>query len=298
MDDRSVPPPPQPGGFNWGLAVVPLVAIGLLLWWMGGRKPVQNEQEAMDDKAFNVQEVPKDPERPPAPPSNYVSDAEREAQKRLGTSGSGLSSLLPETDRVFKKDPKNEEDDERAHEREVIRKYDGMIRDEQAKLNVITRRYYKKEPIVREVDKAFGSLPRYMAVKARYEQDRDAYAFARGAIALPEVRKTIYKYALNANVWRVTVGMMLEGMKQKPEKPVYDEMKRFFTEDKQMAVFVTDLSGYLIPRMGSLLPQAIKPGQDMRPLQELAKDLNVNGAGAPSVPAQTGGRGHTTRPRP
>ncbi len=298
MDEQQLPPPPQPAGFNWGLALVPLVAIALLLWWMTGRKPAApSEAEVAEDKAFNVDEVPKDPVRPPAPPSNYVSDAEREAQKRLGSSGSGLSSLVPETDRVFKKDPKNEEDDERAHERDVIRKYDGMIRAEQAKLSVITRRYYKRERIVRDVDKAFGSLPRYMAVKARYEQDRDAYAFARGAIALPEVRKTIYKYALDANVWRVTVGMMLEGMKQKPDKPVYDEMKRFFTEDKQVAGFVTELSGYLIPRMGSLLPQAIKPGQDMRPLQDLAKDLNVAGAGTPAAPAQNGGRG-LTRPRP
>lgn len=277
-EDAPVPPPPAPG-FNWSLALIPLVAIGLFLYWMVGRKTtVVDESESVEAQSFNVDEVPAEPAAKAAPAGGtYVSPAEMEARTRERAPGPGLSGFVAERDGMFYKDPKAKEDEERQRERDFIAKHDASIRATQEKLTVITRRYYKKEPVVREVDAAFGKLPRYMALKAQYEKDRDAYAFVRGAVGLQEVRKTVYKYATNIDVWRVTLGMMTEGLKQKPPPPVYNEIKRVMTDDTKVATFVTDLTGYMIPRMGTIIPQVIKPGQDIKPIQDLAKELNLGG---------------------
>jgi hypothetical protein len=280
MDEEAPPPPPPPSsGFNWVLALIPLVAIGLFLYWMVGRKTaVVEETETAEANSFNVDEVPAEPEAAPAPvTANYVSPDEAAARARE-RAGPGLSGFVAEKDGMFYKDPKAKEDEARQREKDFIAKHDGTIRATQQKLNAITRRYYKKEKVVREVDAAFGKLPRYMALKAQYDKDRDAYAFVRGAVGLKEVRQTVYKYATNVDAWRVTLGMMTEGLKQKPPPPVYNEMKRFMADDTKVAGFVTDLTGYMMPRMGGILPQVVKPGQDIKPLQDLAKELNLGGA--------------------
>lgn len=279
MEEETPPQAPAPSGFKWWLALFPILALTLFMWWMLGRRQAQEQAaEVTEAEAFNVAEVPEDDQAPPpAAPERYVSQAEREAQSRLASAGPGLSGFVPEKDQIFYKDPKQQEDDSRTREREMVKKYDHIVRSEQDRLKKITSRYRKKEAIVREVDSAFGRLPRYMALKAQYEKDRNPYDFVRGAVSLPEVRKTVYKYATNGDVWRVTMGMMLEGLRQKPPKPVYDEIKRFLTEDKKVAGFVTDLTGYLIPRTGQLLPKAIQPGQDLTPLKNLAADLKVSG---------------------
>ncbi|TBR22935.1 hypothetical protein EPO15_06935 [bacterium] len=279
MDEEApVPLPPAPG-FNWGLALIPLIAIGLFLYWLVGRKTqVTEDTESAEAQSFNVAEVPHDPE--PAPsgvPANYVSPAEAETKARERAPGPGLSGFVTEKDGMFYKDPKAKEDEERQREKDFIAKHDASIRATQEKLSVITRKYYKKEPIVREVDAAFGKLGRYMALKAQYDKDRDAYAFVRGAVGLPEVRKTVYKYATNVDVWRATIGMMTEGLKQKPPPAVYNEIKRVMSDDTKIAGFVTDVTGYMIPRMGTIVPQVIKPGQDIKPIQDLAKELNLGG---------------------
>lgn len=301
MDEEAPPPPPPPSsGFNWVLALIPLVAIGLFLYWMVGRKTaVVEETEAVEANSFNVAEVPQDePTQAAAVPANYVSPAEAEAKARERASGPGLSGFVAEKDGMFYKDPKAKEDEERQRERDFIAKHDGTIRATQQKLNVITRRYYKKEKIVRDVDAAFGKLPRYMALKEQYNKDRDAYAFVRGAVGLKEVRQTVYKYATNVDVWRVTIGMMTEGLKQKPPPPVYNEVKRFMADDVKVAGFVTDLTGYMMPRMGGILPQVVKPGQDIKPLQDLAKELNLGGAPKVNLNSarQTVGRAEQSAP--
>ncbi|MBI5596699.1 MAG: hypothetical protein HY928_11465 [Elusimicrobia bacterium] len=279
MEEETPSQAPAPSGFKWWLALIPILALTLFMWWMLGRKQAQEQAaEVSEAEAFNVEAVPDDEPAPAFPSSErYVSQAEREAQSRLASAGPGLSGFVPEKDKIFYKDPKEQEDDSRSREREMVMKYDHLVRAEQDRLKKITTRYRKKESIVREVDAAFGRMPRYMALKAQYERNRNPYDFVRGAVALPEVRKTVYKYATNGDVWRVTMGMMLEGLRQKPPKPVYDEVKRFLTEDKKVATFVTDLTGYLIPRTGSLLPQAIQPGQDLSALKTLASDLKVTG---------------------
>lgn len=280
MDEEAPPPPsPQSSGFKWVLAFIPLLAIGLFLYMMVGRKAaVVEETESAEAQSFNVDEVPVEPEPPPsATPANYTSPAEAEAKARERAGGPGLSGFVAEKDGMFYKDPKAQEDESRQKEKDFIAKHDGSIRATQEKLGVITRKYYKKEKVVREVDAAFGKLPRYMSLKAQYEKDRDAYAFVRAAVGLKEVRQTVYKYATNVDVWRATLGMMTEGLKQKPPAPVYNEVKRVMTDDTKIASFVTDVTGYMMPRMGTIIPQVVKPGQDIKPIQDLARELNLGG---------------------
>ncbi|MBI3296789.1 MAG: hypothetical protein HYZ75_01400 [Elusimicrobia bacterium] len=280
MQEEAPPPPPQEPGFRWWLALIPIVLLSLLMYWLVGGRPGQPETVARtdEDKAFNVDEVP--PEDAPAEP--YVSNAEREAAARMDGSagGPGLSGFIPEKDKIFhKENTAAAKDDSREKEAAFIKRYDPLIRREQRRLNQITARYRKKEAVVRQVDMAFGALPRYMALRQQYYKDRNPYAFVRGAITLPEVRKTVFKYATSPEVWRVTVGMMVEGLRQKPPPEVYNETKRFMTEDKTVSGFVTDVSAHIMPRAGLLLPAAIRPGQDIGALKVLAKDLNVAGAG-------------------
>lgn len=298
--DEQVPPPPQPAGFNWVLALIPLVAIGLFLYWMVGRKTaVVDETESVEAQSFNVDEVPAEPEPQfAALPTGAGAGPSGGPSASAQPKGPGLSGFVPEKDGMFYKDPAAQKEEARAREKAFIAKYDKDIRATQEKLGVITKRYYKNEKIVREVDAAFGKLPRYMALKRQYEQDRDAYAFVRGAVGLKEVRQTVYKYATNVDVWRVTLGMMTEGLKQKPPPPVYNEIKRFMTDDTKVAGFVTDLTGYMMPRMGKILPQVIKPGQDVKPLQDLAKELNLGGGPKVDLGAakQTVGRAQSSAP--
>lgn len=279
MDDEIPPPPPVESGFRWWLALIPIVLLTLFLYRMVGRNAAAPDTEAEEAQAFNVDEVPETPKGRAAAPEPYVSQAEKDAQSRLGSAaGPGLSGFVPERDQIFFKDPKNKEDEANAKELAFVKKFDPLIRAEQERLNLITRRYRKKEAVVREVDMAFGKLPRYMDLRAQYGKDRNPYAFVRGAVALPEVRKAVYKFATSADVWRVSVGMMLEGLRQKPPKPVYDETKRFMTEDTKVAGFVTDLTAYMMPRVGTtIMPAIMRPGVDISPLKDLAKDLNVSG---------------------
>ncbi len=278
MDDPLPPRRAPPSGPKWR-HLVALAAASLFLMWFAARSPFQGEKAPN----FNVDMVPKGPEQPP---DTYVSLAEREFAQREGPRPAGL---VPEKGAVFSEDPKQEAEAKPVLSVVGAPKFDAMIRAEQRKLLKITRRYYQNEPVVRDVDKAFGSLPRYMAVKEKYQHDRDAYAFAHDALALPEVRKTVYKYALDPTVWRVTLSMMGEALKEKPPKPLYDEMKRFFTQDRQVVGFASELSAYMAPRMGALLPQVLKPGQDMTPLKDLAKDLNIGKNGVAPPPASAGG---------
>lgn len=300
MDEQVPPPPPAPSGFNWVLALVPLVAIGLFLYWMVGRKTaVVDETESVEAQSFNVDEVPAEPAPALAAlPGGGEGSAPSAAARPAAPTGPGLSGFVPEKDGMFYKDPAALEEEARAREKAFIAKHDKDIRATQEKLGVITRRYYKNEKIVREVDAAFGKLGRYMALKRQYEKDRDAYAFVRGAVGLKEVRQTVYKYATNVDVWRVSLGMMTEGLKQKPPPAVYNEIKRFMTDDTKVAGFVTDVTGYMIPRVGKILPQVIKPGQDVKPLQDLAKELNIGGGPKVDLGAakQTVGRAQNTAP--
>ncbi|MBI3296929.1 MAG: hypothetical protein HYZ75_02105 [Elusimicrobia bacterium] len=278
----------KPPKRHWYLDVLPFAVLSAFLLWLTFRKPPE-------DKASSILVDPARPSAPAAGEPGYVSLAERELAER---GGPGLAGLVPEAP-----PPPHGPESPNGADIPVLRPgggpraYNRLVEIELKRLTKITRRYYKEEPVVREVDRAFGSLPRYMAVRRRYLQDKDAYAFAHDTIALPEVRKTIKKYATDPQVWRVTTAMIREAMKEKPPKPLYDEMKRFFTEDKKVVGLAAELSASVIPQMGTVLAEVVKPGSDLKPLTDLAKDLNIEAPPPnPKTDSKSGGAGSVAKP--
>ncbi|MBI5596367.1 MAG: hypothetical protein HY928_09800 [Elusimicrobia bacterium] len=257
-------PPRAPRKFNWGLDIAPAAALGLLALWMLCPKPPASE------KAPKFADAPVPGPRSGAGAAEpYQSLIEQDLAQRDGPLPAGFVPEAPAPPAPRKREEPAPVLDARGPD------FNRMIGAELKRLTLITRRYHKENPKVREVDKAFGSLPRYMAVRKRYLEQHDAYAFAHDTLALPEVRQTVKKYASDPNVWRLALSMMREALKEKPPKPLYDEMKRFFTQDKQTVEFAAELSAEVMPRMGKLLPQVIASGEDLKPLQDLAKDLHV-----------------------
>ncbi|MFH1723562.1 MAG: hypothetical protein ABII00_02955 [Elusimicrobiota bacterium] len=288
------PPPRRGSGINWLLALFPIIVLSVLVWFFVSRRGEEPQTAPDQYSAFNLAEAPE--EASSRPGDEYVSRFEKRSQERMGGSarGPGLAGFVPETGGAYRKDRKGDGRFEREREEEMIKKYDPMIRKEVKRLSRITKRYHKKHAVVREVDRAFGKLPRYMALREQYLKDRNAYDFVRGAIALPEVRRLIRKYSLDVDVWKVALGMSSEAMKQKPPKPLYDEIVRFFTTDKKVSKFVADWTNWMMPNMGKMVTRAVPPGADLSALTSLGTDLNPAGAASMST---TSGRKSSRRTR-
>ena len=273
------PPPPQPSSSNgMFLALIPIVLVSVGIFFFLSRSGPVNESD--DLSAFNVSDVPEDDSRGR---TNYTSRFERDAARRSVSQGP-LAGFIQEKDKAFAKGrrPKGgsqaeseKEKRSRLKEEAFIKKHDKQIQSELRRFGPITQRYRKKYPIVKEVDKAFGKLPRYMALRDQYEKDHNAFDFVRNSIKLPEVRKTIRKYALKPETWRATIGMANEAMRKKPPAPIYDEAVNFMTHDKTMTKFVTDTTTWLSPRMGTLVVNGIPPGTDMTALKGVAGDIGA-----------------------
>ncbi|MBI3298451.1 MAG: hypothetical protein HYZ75_09830 [Elusimicrobia bacterium] len=267
-----------------GRHLAAVAAISLFVLWFGFKS--LNRSDSLGSLDFA--EVPQGSEKPH---ENYISAAEQELLDRQGEIP---NALIPEgSARYMHVDPDKEKDEPKGKQvlaKKETSEVDTMVQKELVRLTKITGRYRKSEPKVKEVDLAFGKLPRYMAVRKKYLEDHDAYAFAHDAIKLPEVRKTIVKYAMDPKIWKVTLKMVTEGLRQKPPKPLYDEMKRFFTEDKEVRGFAADLSKEIAPALATkvlpqVLPQIIKDApQDMAALKGLAKDLNIGANGVAPPP--------------
>jgi len=250
----------------WAL-LLPL--LGIIAYGMWVRFfPPREEIPSPVPNAFNLPEAPQAPAPPALPvPAPAPVAVERPAGERPGAGLAAQPKAPPAQ-------PKAALPEGRAREREFISKYDPQVLAYQKDVLIpLTRRYRKRYPIVVEVDHAFGSLPRYMALVRQYREDRDAYKWARGVVALPEVRRTILKYAARPEVWSAAIQMSLEALKTPPSKPVYNEVERFMTSDPRMSDFVVDVSADVLPRMGTMVAQAAPAGTDIRPLQSLASKL-------------------------
>jgi len=257
----------------WLLAIVPLFVLGGVSFYLLSKSgpPIESQKPAKSYDEFNLSKAP-----PPADPF---------AGAKLPPPGSklppkeslGLSGFSPESDGIFKKDAKMRASAAREREAAFIKKYDPMIRKEQERLNRITGKYYKERAVVRKVDAAFGKLPRYMKLRAKYEKDRDPYSFVRGAVGLPEVRKLIRKCALDPDVWSAAMDMTLEAMAKKPPKPLYNEAQRFLTSDKQVKGFMGKFTKWMTPKVPEMMTQAIPPGADLGPIQNVIGDMTSGG---------------------
>ncbi|HAH05872.1 MAG TPA: hypothetical protein DCM05_04970 [Elusimicrobia bacterium] len=261
---------PQTGNpYLWAMLLPFLGAAIWGVWYI--ISPKQDETPAATYNAFNLPEAPKNEAKPAAAP-DAASPTDSQAPAGPGP-GPGLAGFVPEGSGIFVR-PKGGLPTTNAGEQDFLKKHDAQLKEYQGRvLSPLCQKYYKKSPIVREVDAAFGKLPRYMALVDQYNKDRDAYKWARGVIGLPEVRKTMMKYSTNVEVWKVAVQMSLEALKTPPPKPIYDEAQRFMTGDKQMAKYVGDFAMDVVPLMGTMMTRAIPPGTDIKPLQGLVTQL-------------------------
>lgn len=168
----------------------------------------------------------------------------------------------------------------RAREKAYLAAHGKEIAAYHAKLDAIAMKFYKTHPVVRDVDRAFAGMSRYMAVKRQFDKDRDPYKFAREAIALPEVRSEIARRAADPAVWNAAISMMLQALKNPPPASLYGEAKNFMTGDEKVAGYVTEFTGVVTSNVGALV-KGIPRDADVRPLEKLARDV---APGAPIPP--------------
>ncbi|MCX5796446.1 MAG: hypothetical protein NTY77_13215 [Elusimicrobia bacterium] len=162
---------------------------------------------------------------------------------------------------------------DRTREKQFLAQYDGQIKQYQAQLSAIGLRYREKRPIVKEVDEDFSKLTRYMAVKRRYEADRDLYQWARDTASLPEVRTTIRKYLSRPEAWSVAVDMAIDALKQPPPAPIYKEIQHFMLTDSVMSDITDDVMRSAKPNMPNAVSAMV--GKDVTPLQQVMTGLNL-----------------------
>ncbi|PIP84371.1 MAG: hypothetical protein CO113_18175 [Elusimicrobia bacterium CG_4_9_14_3_um_filter_62_55] len=300
MDTPEAPPPPNPRSSSNGLffALIPIVLVSIGIFFFLSRKgPPPSSEEA---SAFNLDEIPTDD----GSATHYVSKFEQQAARRNAGAGPGLAGFVPEQDKAFAKggapgasgSAPGDEKAARLKEEEFIKKWDKHIQAELNRYGKISSRYRKSDPIVKEVDLAFGKLPRYMALRAQYAKDRNAFAFVRNAIKLPEVRGVVRKYALKPETWRAAIGMSNEALQKKPPQPIYDQAVHFMTHDKTMTKFVTDTTTWLAPQMGNVMMNGIPPGTDLSALEVVASDIGVKDL-ADTKGASAGGRRSSSKRR-
>ena len=169
---------------------------------------------------------------------------------------------------------------ERAREKEFLTKHGAELQNYEEKvLGNITRKYQKNNQIVRDVDHAFGAMPRYMAIKNRYGKDKDPFGFARDAIALPEVRAEIAKRMADPAVWKAALGMITEAMRNPPPKAIYDEAKHFMQKEDAVAEYVSGEGADNARKNMGAITGAMGPDTDMSGLQKLAADIAPGAAG-------------------
>lgn len=211
---------------------------------------------------------PPTPVEPPPPDFRTVS---HDPLPSAGTSGSAVrpgssagSSSAPAADSPA-----------REKEKAFLAAHGKELASYHAKLGAIAMQYYKTNPVVRDVDRAFAGMSRYMAVKRQFDRDRDPYKFARDAIALPEVRAEIARRVAQPAVWTAALGMISAAMKNPPPASLYNEAKRFMTGDDKVAGYVSEFTGVVTQNVPALV-KGIPPGMDTRPFEKLANDVNPN----------------------
>lgn len=176
-------------------------------------------------------------------------------------------------------------DADRAKEKEFLARHGAELKAYEGRvLNPIAQRWFRNNAAVRKVDAEFARLPRYMALKRQVDKDHDPYAFARGAIALPEVRAEIAKCLSDPQVWKAAFGMINEALKSPPPKAIYDEAKRFMTHETTVTDYMANDFVPAAQKNQSAIAGALGPDTDITGLQKLAQDIGPPGA-IPAMPA-------------
>lgn len=164
----------------------------------------------------------------------------------------------------------------REREQAFLARHGAALKTYHARMAGIALRYRKTHKVVAEVDMAFAAMPRYMEVKKRFDRQRDPYAFARDALALPEVRAEVSKRLKDPAVWSAALGMITATLKEAPPpKAFYDEALSFMSGDAAVAEHVsrfTEEAAKQAPAMAAALP---KDPKELAALQKLVADGNA-----------------------
>jgi hypothetical protein len=278
-------PPPQKNN----AAMYLLLASVAFLMAAFGWKMMQpkGQSQIADNSAFNLDEVPQDEANSAV---TYETRFEREAKQRLDRQGPGLAGFVPETGRGFKESSASKKPrkgakasaqsvsaKQRAREKKVWSKYKEMYYGWAGKVMSIGRKYRKKSKIVKEIDRYFGGMPRFMALKKKHEAGEiDAYTYWRGVTSLPEFRNGVKKYAGSKDAIKAGVQMTGEILASKPPKALYRETFRAITEDDQIAGFMSE---NFWPQVTPKLPMVMMntempPGSSVNDVQKVANDLS------------------------
>ncbi len=159
----------------------------------------------------------------------------------------------------------------RQREADFIRTHAVEIMDYQARLNILGLKYMAKYPALRRMDADFAKMGRYMKLKKQFEKDLDAYSFARGMTALPEVRAAIIRYSANPEVVMGLMAAALEAVKNPPPQAIQAEVANFFAENPIATSYVNDV---LVQAMGNAMPTISSiPGQDLATLQKIGSGV-------------------------
>ena len=159
----------------------------------------------------------------------------------------------------------------KKRERAFLRKHYREIRRYQNRLGALGRKYRAKYPALRKMDAEFSKMDRYMALNRQYKKDRNAFNWARGVMALPEVRAALIRYSSDPQVVKAVVEVSLEAMKTPPPQEIQREIQRFLTADPKTSDHVNEvLVQSLGNDMGTLTSM---PAKTLAPLQKLGSKV-------------------------
>ena len=162
--------------------------------------------------------------------------------------------------------------DERQHEKEFLAAHGAELARYHEKLRRITNRYYKKYPVVRDVDKTFAGMSRYMELKRRYDRDGAPLEFLHGAIALPEVRAEISRRLTDLQAWKASLGMISDSLKDPPPPVIYQEASRFMA-NPEITNYVSQFSGEVTKNLPTAAA-AMTPDMNMTPILKVVQDVS------------------------
>ena len=264
-------------------------AVGGYYWYMGSHGTTR-----LAETGFDVARV-----ESPAPVSNYTAPAAPKSSPMpiAGLPGMQTAGAAAPAEQAgqFQRggggaaaqpaEPGGPSAADRAREKEFLAKHGAELKAYEGRvLNPIAQKWFRNNATVRRVDAEFARLPRYMALKRQVDKDHDPYAFARGAIALPEVRAEITKCLSDPEVWKAAFGMINEALKSPPPKAIYDEAKRFMQHTEGVTDYMANEFVPAAQKNQSAIMGALGPETDISGLQRLAQDIGPPGA-IPAMPA-------------
>lgn len=202
---------------------------------------------------------------PPSSPAPLIGELPDGSRAIAGVAGEGGGAVAPA----------RRASDARERERRFLARHGAELRRYHARLDGIAMRYRRTHAVVREVDEAFGRMPRYMAVKARFERDRDPFSFVRDGLALPEVRAEISRRLRDGRAWSAALGMLTDALREAPPpRAFYDEALAFLGREEKVAEQLSRFAEEASAQAPAIVA-AVPPGADLRRLQKMLNDATA-----------------------